>query len=248
MSSMKILMTMFGLATPVILANVPDPSCAPGGNFDLSKWELQLPTGNQGNPDTVSSSQLEGCSGYQDPSHQYFFTETGDGALVMKVPGDPATTGCVTTSGSQHCRTEFRETDPSSWSTTASKNRLYVDLVGESGSSVCIGQAFQADGISKPVAEIYYSSGGDIEVGVERVATGGSQMRYPVGNVARGTRFSYELRYEGGHLGISINGGDLQNLQLFFDTSDAYFKAGNYNQGDDASDIHLFQLIVTHEE
>ncbi|UJO19943.1 uncharacterized protein CLAFUR5_09942 [Fulvia fulva] len=166
------------------------PSCAPGGNFDLTKRTLQLPTGTTNNPDQIPSSRLQGCNGYQDPGHNYFFTESGDGALVMKVPGDPPNTNCVTTSGSKHCRTECRESSPSSWSTTASKNRMYVDLIGVSGSQVCVGQAFQADsGYSKPVAEIYYYDNGDIKVGVEKVKAGGSQMLYQVGNVQQGKRW-----------------------------------------------------------
>lgn len=48
----------------------------------MSPWELQLPIGSTGNPDTESSSQLQGCDGYQDADHLYFFTESGDGALV----------------------------------------------------------------------------------------------------------------------------------------------------------------------
>lgn len=71
----------------VVSAAALDPSCAPGGNFDLTVWELELPIGpSQGDPTTISSSQLQNCSGYQDPGHQYFFTESGDGALVMKAP------------------------------------------------------------------------------------------------------------------------------------------------------------------
>jgi hypothetical protein len=52
-----------------------NPNCAPGGNFDLSVWELQLPIGSKGSPTTIPSSSLEGCSGYQNPL--YFFTESG---------------------------------------------------------------------------------------------------------------------------------------------------------------------------
>ena len=77
----EILFAVVGLhfILPAIALN---PSCAPGGNFNLSPWELQLPIGSTGDPDTESPSQLEGCSGYQDPQHLYFFTESGDGALV----------------------------------------------------------------------------------------------------------------------------------------------------------------------
>src|SRR6266536_5801934 len=103
-----------------------NPSCAPGGNFDMSHWNLQLPIGSSGSPTTISSASLQGCSGYQDPGHHYFFTESGDGALVMKVPGSPSSSGCVTTPNSLHCRTELREVNPSSWDPNASTNRLSV--------------------------------------------------------------------------------------------------------------------------
>jgi hypothetical protein len=85
-----------------------NPSCAPGGNFDLSPWSLQMPIGSSSNPGTAETlpiSQLTGCSGFENFS--YFFTESGDGALVMKVPGTPSATGCVTTANSAHCRTEL---------------------------------------------------------------------------------------------------------------------------------------------
>ncbi|KFZ04392.1 hypothetical protein V501_09178, partial [Pseudogymnoascus sp. VKM F-4519 (FW-2642)] len=81
-----------------------NPACAPGGNFDLT-------------------SQLEGCSGYTNSD--YFYTDSEDDALVMKVPGSPAGSGCVTTSGSLHCRTEFRETNPSSWDPKPNRIRTY---------------------------------------------------------------------------------------------------------------------------
>jgi len=67
---------------PILALNL---SCAPGGYFDLSKWELQLPTGSAGHPDTEFASQLKGCDGYQDHKRLYFFTESGDGALISRL-------------------------------------------------------------------------------------------------------------------------------------------------------------------
>ncbi len=52
------------------------PNCAPGGNFDLSKWFLQLPVGSPGSPTQIYSSQLKGCGGLQN---QWFYTAGGDG-------------------------------------------------------------------------------------------------------------------------------------------------------------------------
>ena len=59
-----------------------DPSCRPGGNFDLSKWALETSIDNgKGQPLVISAQQLSGgnngCKdGWQDKgsNHQWFFT------------------------------------------------------------------------------------------------------------------------------------------------------------------------------
>ncbi|HEV2635972.1 MAG TPA: ricin-type beta-trefoil lectin domain protein [Actinocrinis sp.] len=56
-----------------------NPSVAPGGNFTLSQWELQLPTGSAGDPTTILPAQLEGDSGFTD---SYFSTGT-DGSMTF---------------------------------------------------------------------------------------------------------------------------------------------------------------------
>ncbi|KAL1844628.1 hypothetical protein VTK73DRAFT_2146 [Phialemonium thermophilum] len=117
---------VFLLAVPTVALN---PGCAPGDNFDLSKWNLQLPVGNNG-PTTIGPGQLEGCSGFQD---QFFFTANGDGSLVMTVPGSPSSSGCVTTPNSQHCRTKLREISPGSWNPNNLPNRMRVTLATRSG-------------------------------------------------------------------------------------------------------------------
>ena len=77
-----------------------NPDLPPSGNFDLSHWNLTLPTGSSGHPNVISTSTLTG--GY---TSQYFYTGT-DGAMVFWCP----VTG-VTTSGSTYPRTELRETN-----------------------------------------------------------------------------------------------------------------------------------------
>ena len=42
-----------------------NPAVSPGGNFDLSLWELQEPVGSPGSPTTILPAQLEGASGFQ---------------------------------------------------------------------------------------------------------------------------------------------------------------------------------------
>ncbi|KAH7136873.1 alginate lyase-domain-containing protein [Dactylonectria estremocensis] len=207
-----------------------DSSCAPGGNFDLSKWTLQMPTGSEGSPDSISSSELEGCSGYTDS--EYFYTNQTDGALVMK-----------------HCRTEFRENDPS-WSPLDPYNRLVAELmVTENDDEICVGQIHIVDSISsKPVAELYYGSDGALSMGVQKCRTC-TQQRSDIGNVPKGERFTYEIRYENDQLSVSINGGSFKTLDTFeLDAPDSYFKAGNYNQGDGPTEVRFFKVRVSHSE
>jgi len=230
------------------LAAALNSSCAPGGNFDLSIWTLQLPTGTQGKVTQISSAQLEGCSGFQD---QYFYTGTTDGSLITTVPGSPATAGCVTTSGSTHCRTELRES--TSWDPNGPANRLEATVVvveADNGThGTVIGQIHMDDSVSsKPVCELFYASSGKIVMGVEQTIAGGNEVTTVVGNVPLGTKFVYAITYENNILSVSINNGAPQVLSTFdLDAPLSYFKAGNYNQGGTPSEVHFFEIAVSHD-
>ena len=239
------------VATPVALWAL-NPGVPPGSNFNMTYWELQLPTGSTGNPTTISSSSLQG--GYENFS--YFFTESGDGAMVMKVPGDPADSGCVTTTNSTHCRTELREVSPStgnavSWSPTAATNRLTATLAVEAADNgshgTVIGQIHMDDSVStKPVIELYYASNGTIQAGVEQTRSGGDEVYTTVGSVPLGQQFTYEIEYSGGVLKVAINGNFTTLSTYSLDNPASYFKAGNYDQGSNASDVHFFALTIQH--
>jgi hypothetical protein len=144
----KIVIKAILLATSAAALNA---SCSPGGNFDLSIWDLQLPIGSPGAVETISSNSLQGCSGWQD--FDYFFTESSDGVLVMNVPGSVASSGCVTTPNSQHCRTELHE--KGSWDPNDENNRLIVTLSvplpDNSSHGTVIGQIHILDSISTSV-------------------------------------------------------------------------------------------------
>ena len=233
-----------------------NPSYAPGGNFDMEYWELQLPIGSSGSPETISSSQLQGSNGYQDSGHHYFFTESGDGAMVMKVPGSPASSGCVTTPNSTHCRTELREVDPSSgnptsWDPNAATNRLKATLAvtaaDNSEYGTVIGQIHIDDSVStKPVCELFYSANGDLNIGVESTRSGDDLQHTPLGNVPLGQQFSYEIEYSGNVLKVAINGVFTTLSTYSLDAPPSYFKAGNYDQGSNASDVHFYALTIQH--
>lgn len=136
-----------------------NPSCAPGGNFDLSGFQLEMPTGTTDNPTVKTPAQLSGCNGYSDST--YFYTDKSDGAMVMYVPGDPATTGCVKWKESDHCRTELGQVSDR-WDPWGPHNRMTATLtVTAAGGNTCIGQVFHADPL-KPSAELYYEDSGRI--------------------------------------------------------------------------------------
>src|SRR3954464_4847679 len=82
-------------------AAAADPGKAPGGNFDLSVWQLQEPVGSPGSPTTIPSSRLQGADGYQDA---YFYTDQRDGAMTFWAPEKG-----VTTPNSNYARSELRE-------------------------------------------------------------------------------------------------------------------------------------------
>ncbi|CCD53238.1 putative polysaccharide lyase family 7 protein [Botrytis cinerea BcDW1] len=224
------------------------PTCAPGGNIDLSKWTLQLPSGTKGHPDSVTGSKLAGCSGYT--SKDYFYTNT-DGSIVMKVPGG-VSTGCVTTANSKHCRTELREASPSSWSPSSASNKLSATLqvvtADDSAHGTVIGQIHIDDSVSsKPVCELFYNSKGVLSMGVEQTRAGGNEIVTEVGSVTIGSKFSYVIAYEGGKLSVVINGGAAKTLDTYqLDSPKSYFKAGNYNQGNSKSEVHFFAIDVQH--
>lgn len=218
------------------------------GSIDFSNWKLQLPVGEPGHPETISSAEL--LKGYTDPKKEYFYADGN--VLVMKVPGSPSATGCVTTQNSKHCRTELRETSPDSWDPKAATNRLSAELTvikaDDSAHGTCIGQIHIDDSVSsKPVAELYYNSKGEMTMGVEQTREGGNEKLQDVGQVALGKRFTYEIAYEGNELSVTINGGAKKVLDTYaLDAPKSYFKAGNYNQGESASEVHFTSITVAH--
>ncbi|KAF2152790.1 polysaccharide lyase family 7 protein [Myriangium duriaei CBS 260.36] len=237
------ILTTLGAVTAAL-----NPKCAPGGNFDLNPWTLSLQSGSPGDPTTITTSQLTGCNGFDD--HSTFTTAASDGSLVMRVCGSPDTCSCVTSANSKHCRTEFHEAD--SWQPTAKRNRLLASLSvpvpDNSKYGTVIGQIHIDKTVSiRPVCLLLYNSKGDITFAVEKTRDGGDSTNSKVGNVKVGSKFSYEIRYEGGKLSIGINGGAQEVVsQNELDNPLSYFKAGNYNQGSSASEVHFYTIEVQH--
>jgi Alginate lyase len=224
---------------------------APGGNFNLSVWSLQLPIGSSGNPDTIPPSQLEGSSGFQD---SYFYTNKSDGGMEFWDPENG-----VTTANSKYPRSELREMNSSgqdaNWFPSGTTNTLSATLkVVKVPDHVCVGQIHLGSGGStKPLLELFYYKSGEIEIGIEQTPAGGNEVLHKVGTVSLGTQFSYSIGLSNSTISLSINGGSKQTWQMSstFNGYGMYFKAGDYDQSAGSSSsvgatVEFYALKVAH--
>jgi hypothetical protein len=223
---------------------------APGGNFNLSVWELQEPVGSPGSPRTIPSSQLQGAKGYQDT---YFYTDTHDGAMTFWAPEKG-----VTTPNSNYARSELREMNSNGGSADwklAGTHQLQATLrVVSVTNHVCVGQIHLGTGGSstKPLVELYYYNNGNIVLGTENSPSGG-QTTHQVANVPVGTQWSYTISVTGGNtVNLTVNGKTTKySIPSSFDAYNMYFKAGSYNQSSSNSTtkgarVAFYALTVHH--
>ena len=228
---------------------------SPGGNFDLSLWELQEPIGSPGAPTMIPNTALEGPSGFQDA---YFFTDPTDGAMTFWDPESG-----VATANSNYPRSELRELNAdgskANWQ-IAGTNTLSASIaVTQVPDHVCIGQIHVGTAIqsglapsTKPLVELYYYQNGDIKVGIEDSPTGG-QTSHELGNVPLGSVFSYTIQLTGdGTIAVVVNDAAYTFMMpSSFVGYGQYFKAGDYDQtfGTDSTvgaTVKFFALKVLH--
>lgn len=226
-----------------------DPGVHPGGNFDLSGWQLQLPSGMPKLPDIILGSQLAGADGY---TSLYFYTDQSDGAMTFLDP----TTG-VGTQNATHPRSELREVTDG-WTTAGTNTETVTVAVPEVPSLVTIGQIFQAaPAPSKPLLELQYAKGGTVQLLLEATNQGGKSATHPVGTVSDGAKFTYELSLTGTTITVTINGKvSTFTLPATFVGESFYFKCGDYDQtatvGDTAGTtpgtiVKIYALSVVHQ-
>jgi hypothetical protein len=219
-------------------------SAPPGKNFNLSGFTLQLPTGSSGNVDTVSGSQL--AAGFT--KSPYFYTDSGDGSMVM---GDPATGW--TTSGSKHPRTELREN--ATWATSGTNTLDATVVVTKVPDHTTIGQIFQGTGPSKPLCELQVTSKGVVQLLLEKTNQGGSSTMNTIASASLGTKFTYQMKLSGTKITITINGTSKSfTMPSSFNGEKFYFKAGDYDQSavsgtpktTDATIVKFYALKISH--
>jgi hypothetical protein len=226
-----------------------NPNVPPGGNFDLSLWELQEPIGDVGRPKTIPPSELVGIGGYQD---RYFFTDTTSGSMNFFDPS----TDCVTTGNSSHCRSELREMAAAgaaaSWPVRGTNTLSATLAVTHVPDHVCVGQIHIGAGMpisTKPLVELFYfATGGPdgrlfpiplpgkIVMAIHSSPIGGDGVYETVAAVPIGVRWSYLLSLVGtgakAVIGLSINGAAATTwpMPASFAGERMYFKAGDYDQ------------------
>ncbi len=168
---------------------------ASGGHWELSGWELQLPTGSPGHPDVgVNPTGL----------HNLYYYIDSAGALTFMDPQRG-----VTTSGSLHPRSEMREIT-SGWPASGTNVMTAEVMVPQVPQKVTIGQIFQAPNApSKPLLELEYLSSGQLKLLLERDKNGSNGAGadfLPVGNITPGTSFRYQISLTANVIHIAIDG------------------------------------------
>lgn len=236
-------------AAPLAAAAL-NPDVAPGGNFDLSVWELQLPIGSPGAPTTISSARLQGPNGYTNPA--YFWSDKNDGSMTF---WDPE--AGVTTPNSNYARTELREMNrngsAADWALSGTHTLSAELRVVSVTSNVCVGQIHLGSGGSstKPLLELYYHSNGDVVLGLENSPSGG-QTLHTLTNVPLGAHWTYKLAIVGGRIQVTVNGQTTSYpIASGFSAYHQYFKAGDYNQTSSSSTskgakVKFYSLTVSH--
>jgi hypothetical protein len=202
-----------------------NPNIPPGGNFNLSIWSLQLPTGSGSSIAIIPPAQLAGADGYTDTN--YFFTDKTDGAMTFV---DPAT-GALT-SGSLHCRTELREM--STWAATGtnimSVTGELVRVGGGPGGHVTVGQVFDRTA-GTPMCELEYYNTGNFKLLLEKNSAGGNAAFSTLAAQSIGSPYTYSLSLSGSTLVVTVNGTACTfTPDKTFKVDQFYFKCGDYDQ------------------
>jgi Alginate lyase len=147
----------------------------------------------------------------------------------------------VTTPNSSYARTELRQMNSdgtaADW-TLAGNHTLSAELrVVSVTSNVCVGQVHLGSGgmSTKPLAELYYHSNGNIYLGTENSPSGGQTLHY-ITNVALGVHWTYVINVNGNTINLTVNGSKTSySIPTSFNAYHQYFKAGDYNQSSSSS-------------
>ena len=213
---------------------------APGANFNLSNWTLQLPVTSGGSIQQISGSQLEG--GY---TSQYFYSSGS--AMVFWCPVNGGTTP-----NSTYPRSELREKRPGGdWPLTGTHTMNASARVTKvpSNGRVIIGQIHGNASQSEMVKLLWIS--GRLEARVQPNRS--SEVGLVLGTYSLGATLNYQLKMANKILSVTVNGKTVTyNYTASEWQSDRYyFKAGAYPQDNAGSStegatVQFTSLSVSH--
>ena len=219
----------------------PTPT-PPPHSFDLSIWQLQLPTNTSVGPPAASTSP--------------WFLQNGDGSWTFDDPGTGSS--CVPTTNSTHCRTELREDDSATNGTSggfspSSTNTLTATVAVNTDGWPVIGQIHADPSVSvKPVIEIYYdhNGSGNVVAGVQTTCTASGQSDTTLAaDPPLGQQMTYTISYSNNQLIVTFNGKSF-NLSsqsgCLASGVGGYFKAGDYGQENTHSVVTFYTVVVKH--
>ena len=222
---------LFLLSSTFLLAQL-NPSLPPGSNFDLSAWKLQtLDTNN--NFVEISGTQIK--AGY---SSSFFYTNTQDGSMIFKVPGNGATT-----SGTTYPRVELRQmTKGANWALAdTAQHYLYaqckVITVAHAKPQIVIGQIHGSENNSE-LLKLRWTGDqqGQCYIEARFQSNDSSRTEYGVtlaNSMSLGDLITYTITMKKGKITVTVNGksGSESYTTYYYGTSDSYyFKAGDYFQ------------------
>ncbi len=234
-------------------------SAAPGANFDLDDWKIQLPVDASGGF-AGPYAEVKDLHSFSNP---YFFTGP-DGAMVMRAPVEGVTTG-----GAKYARSELREMISganAAWSLGQGGYMAVAMQVDEvprnldgTAAKIVIGQIHGGD---HQLVRLYYDKGsiywvnGRNEVQAKDVV---HQFRDASGNtpkVSLDEGFAYTMDVKGDALTLTMCAdGKLYTSSITigpgWDDNSFYFKAGLYlgtNETNSTGDgqVSVFGIAVTH--
>lgn len=225
-----------------------DGAQPPSKNFDLSRWKLTLPSGEE-----VQADELN--DGFT--SADEFYTDRATGGMVFRTPNRAGKTA-----NTKYSRSELREmlspgssakSDANNWTTEDGgvlKATLRIDRVSRTGASdkvgrLVIGQIHGED--SEPVRLYFHKKPNDakgrIYAGHDTAKNKSSFSKDIVGNddgegIALGEVFSYEIRLVDTRLTVVVRPAQgapttyVKDIDPDYRGENLYFKAGVYNQND----------------
>ena len=225
---------------PTTDASNPSDAQAPSDLVDLNDWYLTLPTGADGDPDTVQPPELAGYSS------TYFRLNSDRDGVVFTAP-----VAGVTTKNSHYPRSELREmkgAQEAAWSNQSGTHTLRAT------------EAVTELPDAKPELVTAQIHGGDDDIMQIRLEGTHLMVQYGDGtkqvsldpDYRLGTPYELEIVAATGGVRVSYNGEQKADLPLSGNTW--YFKAGAYVQSNPskgdadtaAGQVVIYSLEVTH--